>query len=163
MLKKLFHYKQWSDQRLMQAVVASDDIHSHSVFQFINQQFNHMVIVEELFRARISSQSDPHQDTNTTQLPTFTELFRRVELSNHWFLSYCSGLNDTELTRQINFSFVDGNPGCMSVEEILTHILHHGTYHRSAIGHAMQAAGFTRPADTFSMYLHSIGRHQATA
>ena len=43
----------------------------------------------------------------------------------------------------------------MTRQEILFHIVNHGTYHRGAIGHALDLAGAPRPADTYTLYIHS--------
>lgn len=49
---KLFLYKQWSDQRLFQAIAQIDQANYLEDYHFAQQQLNHMMIVEELFRSR---------------------------------------------------------------------------------------------------------------
>lgn len=43
----------------------------------------------------------------------------------------------------------------MTRQEILFHIVNHGTYHRGAIGHALDLAGAPRPADTYTVFIHA--------
>ena len=50
--EKLFLYKQWSDQRLFKAIDQIDQVQYLEDYNFAKQQFNHMIIVEELFRSR---------------------------------------------------------------------------------------------------------------
>lgn len=42
----------------------------------------------------------------------------------------------------------------------LYHLINHGTYHRGAIGHALDLAGAARPADTYTVFVHAteLGR-----
>jgi uncharacterized damage-inducible protein DinB len=44
----------------------------------------------------------------------------------------------------------------MTRQEILFHIVNHGTYHRGAIGHALDLVGAVRPADTYTVFSHSV-------
>ena len=39
--------------------------------------------------------------------------------------------------------------------EILFHIINHGTYHRGAIGHALDLAEVPHPADTYTVFIHA--------
>ncbi|MCW8365484.1 DinB family protein, partial [Pseudomonas aeruginosa] len=38
---------------------------------------------------------------------------------------------------------------------VLFHTVNHGTYHRGAIGHALDLAGAPRPADTYTCLLYT--------
>lgn len=42
----------------------------------------------------------------------------------------------------------------MSVEEILFHVLNHGTYHRGSIAHALDLAGVDHPPDGYGIFVH---------
>jgi uncharacterized damage-inducible protein DinB len=56
----------------------------------------------------------------------------------------------------IRFQFVDGQRGSLTREEILFHLVNHGTYHRGAMGHALDLANAHRPADTYTVFIHSV-------
>ena len=152
-LKKLFEYKLWSESRLIRVIKKVDK--SDDILLFIRQQLNHMVIVEELFRARIQGNIPPHCNTNSDRLPELVDLENRLDESGLWYMDGLETLSYEQLTRNIDFIFVDGLNGRMSILEILFHIINHGTYHRSAVGHRLEQEMYSRPADTFTMYLHS--------
>jgi uncharacterized damage-inducible protein DinB len=40
------------------------------------------------------------------------------------------------------------------------HLVNHGSYHRGAIGHALDLADASRPADTFTVFIHSAEPHR---
>ena len=155
MFAHAFAYKQWADQRTLQAITTLDVTAQSATLAFVCQQLNHMLIVEELFRARLLGLPAPHAATNSAQLPELAELERRLLASDAWFASHVAGMEPDRAAEIIRFVFADGLAGSMSREEILFHILNHGTYHRGAIGHALELAGAQRPADTYTLYIHA--------
>jgi uncharacterized damage-inducible protein DinB len=155
MLIEAFQYKCWADRRTLDAAKALDERECFSTVAFIRQQLNHMTIVEELFKARLIGEVSPHCSTNTEVLPTLDELDQRLTNSNQWFTHYAEGLASERRHERVPFQFVDGKRGQMSRLEILFHIVNHGTYHRGAIGHALDLAKAARPADTYTVFIHS--------
>ena len=148
-------YKAWADGRTLEAVGQIDQHTYAAQFDFARQQLNHMVRVEELFRARLSGAAEPHDSTNTVQLPALSDLASRLNASNVWLQQYASGLAGSRLAEWIHFTFVDGKRGRLTREEAIYHLINHGTYHRGAIGHALDLAGAPRPADTFTVFVHA--------
>jgi uncharacterized damage-inducible protein DinB len=117
-----------------------------------------MVRVEELFKARLLGASAPHLSTNTTVVPDFHALSQRIDDSNQWFARYVDTLAPSEKSRRVSFVFVDGQHGSMTGLEIRFHIVNHGSYHRGAIGHALdlaQVAQVAHPADTYTVFIHA--------
>ena len=75
--------------------------------------------------------------------------------ANQWLLTYAKSLSASQLKEDISFTFVDGKRGRLSREEVIFHLINHGTYHRGAIGHALDLAVGTRPADTYNVFIHA--------
>lgn len=156
MLIETFQYKQWADQRTLDAVRAiKGSVHPSSA-AFARQQLNHMVRVEELFKARLLGEPAPHASTNTELVPGLDELGQRITISNLWFTRYAEQLEHSELDHSVIFQFVDCKQGTMTRREIFFHVVNHGTYHRGAIGHALDLAGAVRPADTYTVFIHAV-------
>jgi len=152
--EKLFLYKQWSDERLFKAVDQIDQVKYVDDYNFARQQLNHMIIVEELFRSRLENKKALHTQTNTKLLPSLSELQQRIELSNQWFIEFVKNIQLNQLAEIINFQFIDQKMGSLSVEEILFHMINHGTYHRGNIAHALHHAKVVHPADTYTFFIH---------
>ncbi|MDR0237568.1 DinB family protein [Acinetobacter sp.] len=151
---KLFLYKQWSDQRLFKAIAQINQEKYLDDYNFAKQQFNHMLIVEELFRSRLENKKALHTQTNTEVLPAFDELQQRIEHSHVWWIKFVKQIELIQLSKVIHFQFIDKKTGSLSIEEILFHIINHGTYHRGNIAHALHHAQVTHPADTYTVYIH---------
>ena len=147
--------KAWADRRTLDAVAAIDRRQFPSAMAFARQQLNHMVLVEELFRARLLAAPEPHRSTNTQEVPELADLDRRLAASNEWLGAYAAALAPEALGETIRFTFTDGKPGSLRREEVIFHLVNHGTYHRGAIGHALDLAQAPRPADTFTVFVHA--------
>ena len=65
-------------------------------------------------------------------------------------------LDQSNIEKVVLFNLVDGKRGAMTYHEILFHIINHGTYHRGAIGHALDQAQVPHPADTYTVFIHEV-------
>lgn len=151
----MFRYKAWADRRTLDAVAAIDGARYPDALAFALQQLNHMVRVEEVFRARLQGRPEPHASTNSEQVPDLAELDRRLTASNAWLLPLPDTLTPVQRDEVIRFRFLDGKAGALSRAEILFHLINHGSYHRGAIGRALDQAGGLRPADTYTVFIHA--------
>lgn len=159
MLLSQFQYKQWSDQRMLNAIQQIDQGKFAEQYAFICQQLNHMLIVEDLFRARLKQQKQPHPKTNSEIVPDFKQLTLRLTHSDQDYLDYVQQIQCQQLEQFIDFTFTDQQKGSMQIQEILFHIINHGSYHRGSIARALDQAGVTHPADSYTMFLH-VTQHQ---
>ena len=152
MFVQAFNYKKWADERTLNAIATIDKDAFLKSYRFTLQQINHMVIVEELFKSRLISTPAPHESTNTQVVPDLQELTTRLTESGAWYLNYVSSRES--YSESIPFIFADGKPGNMTVEEILFHIVNHGSYHRGNIAHALDLASVPHPVDGYGLYIH---------
>ena len=155
LLKTALDYKAWADRRTLDAVGQLGDTSPPDTLAFARQQLNHMVRVEELFRARLHHEPEPHDSTNTETLPSLAALDARLMASNQWLQDYFTRLTAEQADAQVCFTFVDGQRGTLTRAEIIYHLINHATYHRGAIGHALDRAGASRPADTYTVFVHA--------
>lgn len=154
MLVEAFNYKCWAVQRTLDAARQVDSQAFPATLPFVRQQLNHMVIVEDLFRARLQDDPAPHAATNSDVVPSLEALQERIGRSDQWFSDYAGGLDPDRFNDVLTFRFADGQHGAMSRLEMLFHIINHGTYHRGAIGHALDLAKVAHPADTYTVFIH---------
>ncbi|MDH0289887.1 DinB family protein [Pseudomonas sp. GD04087] len=155
MLTQAFAYKCWSDRRTLDAVALIDRERFPAEHAFALQQLNHMAIVEELFRARLNGEADPHPATNTATLPGYDELRERLLSSTQWYVEQLAALTPAQGREVIRFRFTDGRSGSLTREEMFFHILNHATYHRGSIARALDQAGVAHPADTYTVFVHA--------
>ena len=149
-------YKQWADKRTLDAVASVAVEQFPAEMAFCCQQLNHMIRVEEVFRARLQGGVEPHATSNSAIVPPLEELCQRLSDSNTWLQSYLAATPAEQLGEIIRFRFLDGQNGAMTREEVLFHLVNHGSYHRGAIGRALDCAGGLRPADTYTVFIHAM-------
>lgn len=152
MFIEAYNYKIWADNRTLRAIETIDKESFSDSYAFALQQINHVVIVEELFRSRLTNSPARHKSTNSDVVPFFDELEHRLIESGNWYINYVSDLKKVE--ELISFKFADGKRGTMSIEEILFHIVNHGSYHRGNIAHALDLAFVPHPIDGYGIYIH---------
>lgn len=160
LLLDALRYKAWADRRTLDAAAGIDAESFPSALAFARQQFNHMVRVEEIFRARLLGAEEPHGSTNSEWVPELADSGRRLAASNEWLQDYVRSASPALLRESVRFTFTDGKPGLLSREEIIFHLINHGSYHRGAIGHALDLANASRPADTFTVFIHAAEPHR---
>ena len=63
-------------------------------------------------------------------------------------------VDNVALAESLHFKFTDGDPGAMTREEMLFHVLTHGAYHRGNVGQVLKGISVAPPRDLFSKFLH---------
>ena len=79
-----------------------------------------------------------------------------MEESDTWLVKFAESASSTELERVITFRFTDGDYGQLSIDEILLHLLTHGSNHRGMASRVLAVNGLERPKDTFTRFLHEL-------
>ena len=105
-------------------------------------------------RSRLENTKALHTQTNTEFLPSLDELKQRIDKSHLWFIEFVQNIQSDQLAVIIHFQFIDKKTGSLSIEEILFHLINHGTYHRGNIAHALHHAQVVHPADTYTVFIH---------
>ncbi|MBT1065093.1 DinB family protein [Bowmanella sp. Y26] len=156
LLASAFSYKKWANsellifgERQLSQLPEADAI-------FFIRILNHTTVVDSLFISRILGEPEQYQADNTVETPTLAELRERMDKHDSWLVAYTESASQQELQREIAFQFVDGSRGRLSVEEILLHLLTHGSNHRGMASRVLASNGLDRPSDTFTRYLHQV-------
>jgi uncharacterized damage-inducible protein DinB len=99
----------------------------------------------------------PFTATNSERTPSLPELREAVQATDDWYLQFVATLSAEHLQQRIHFAFVDGDRGAMSREEMLMHVISHGSYHRGSVGQILEDLGLDSPPDSLTKFLH---RHE---
>jgi len=156
LLPALFRYKAAADQDLIAATAALDAPGREDALHGILRVFNHVHVVDRIFRGHLAGEPHGYQATNTPETPTLAALRDAVRETDQWYIDYAGNLAPAALEQAIDFQFTDGKRGRMSREEILAHVLTHGNYHRGAIGRLLDLQSVPRPPDGLTGFLHRI-------
>ncbi|EPD2588276.1 DinB family protein, partial [Vibrio cholerae] len=111
-------------------------------------------VVDSLFISRILGEPEKYSGDNTVETPSLSELRRTMNEHDSWLVDFTQSVSADELKRNVTFRFIDGGFGQLTVEEILLHLLTHGSNHRGMASRVLAENGLERPKDTFTRYLH---------
>lgn len=153
-LQGLFRYQAWANGELLDALEGLDAARHASERQEALRLVNHSLVVGRIFAAHLSRQPHGFAADNTPDTPALEALRTAVDACDGWYLDHLAGLAPEALAEPWSFVFTDGDRGCMTREEMLMHVLVHGTYHRGEVGRILRQAGAALPWDTFAVHLH---------
>lgn len=153
---KAFQYKKWANHELLMFGKQQFSELPESEATFFIRILNHTTVVDSLFISRILGEPEKYNADNTEETPTLSELSDIMEQNDSWLVRFTESVTPEELSRNVSFQFVDGDSGQLTVEEILLHLLTHGSNHRGMASRVLAANNLERPKDTFTRYLHQI-------
>ena len=155
-LIKLCKYNVWANDRICTWIKKAEtkvDEELKSSFPSIRKTLYHLWDAQFIWLARLNSES-----TNTWPSHSFKgnleEAIAGIQLNSVEFVSHIELLKESEYQRQVEFKSMDGTSYLNSVEEIITHVINHSTYHRGQLITLLRTVGFTAVVSTdFIRYL----------
>ena len=153
LLREMFRYNAWANAAFFTKLELCPDQHNEERHVAI-RQLNHCLVVNRIFKAHLTGKPHGYTADNTPETPSLGELAAAVAASDRWYLDYIASVSEADLAEPIAFVFTDGDQGCMSRQEILTHAAIHGAYHRGEVGRILRQISAALPWDTFAVFLH---------
>jgi len=151
-LQHLFGFKAWANEQLLTALNRLGD--DAPITALAIKALSHTHVVDRIFAAHLRRQAHPYTSANLSEMPTLAELSADLRRSDQEYIGYVATLSPEQLTERIDFRFTDGAPGCMSREEMLMHVITHGTGHRGQISAVMLLNSVAPAKDGLTTYLH---------
>jgi uncharacterized damage-inducible protein DinB len=162
LLSCFFRYQAWANEAFFKKL-ATLDIALHTTEQHQAMRLlNHNYVVAQIFRGHLINRPHGYASDNTVETPELDELRESVAACDHWYIDYIANATSEQLLEKIAFAFTDGDKGSMTREEMLAHVITHGSYHRGEVGRLLSQSCFQIPWDTFAVFLHQAdpGRRQ---
>lgn len=157
-LVSLFKYKAWANTELHAALVKFDAQQRPSDFRSMLHLLDHVNVVDRIFQGHLTGTAAQNfKATHTEPTPGLDELRAIVIATDDWYLQFVSSVSAERLKQRVHFTFVDGDKGAMSCEEMLLHVITHAGYHRGSIGQMLEDRGQDSPPDSLTKFLH---RHE---
>jgi uncharacterized damage-inducible protein DinB len=152
-LQRLFRYKAWANDELLTALARLGD--ASPVTQLAIKALSHTYVVDRIFAAHLRRRAHAYASANSSEMPTLEDLSADIRASDREYVDYVAGLRREQLAETIDFRFTDGASGRMSREEMLMHLITHGTGHRGQVSAVMLLNSLTPATDGFTTYLHT--------
>ena len=151
-LNDLFRYKAWANDQLLTALarLGADS----QVTPLAIKALSHTYVVDRIFAAHVRREAHAYASANLSEMPALEDLSADLRRSDQEYIGYVSALEQDQLAERIDFTFTDGASGCMSREEMLMHVVTHGTGHRGQVSALMLLNAVAPAKDGFTTYLH---------
>ena len=154
MLKTLYAQKTWANAELYDCMTTVDPAMHAEPLHTAMRTLNHIYVVDRIFRAHLLGEAHGYSATNTDATPSVDELQFAAAETDAWYEHYVAALPEAALSEEMAFAFTDGDRGLMTREEILFHVLSHGSYHRGNVGQVLKSIGMAPPRDLLTKFLH---------
>ncbi|MFI5209072.1 MAG: DinB family protein [Gemmatimonadales bacterium] len=144
-LRRLFAHAAWANRVTLESVAELAVPPARAL-----RWLGHLAGTESLWQGRLDGLASPIAVWPALSLDECrTELARVAE---GWRL-YLGALTEADLARRIDYTNSRGERWSNAVDDILTHVVMHGTHHRGQIASEVRAAGGT-PATTD--FIHAV-------
>ncbi|GAA0744176.1 DinB family protein [Ideonella azotifigens] len=153
-LQSLFAQKSWANNELFNLLSTVDTAQHAEALHTATRTLNHIHVVDQIFRAHLLGESHGFTATNTEATPELGELQFAVAETDAWFEHYVAAISAEPLAERISFRFTDGDTGTMTREEMLLHVITHGSYHRGNVGQVLKSISVSPPRDLLTKFLH---------
>jgi len=156
-LSKLLEYKAWANNVTFSSLssVDNDELYKTRPTNFKNiiQTLNHVYVVDDIFKSHLLSKSHNYSSRNTQTCPSFKELWEQQKIIDQWYVNFINQQDIKGLNKIIEFEFIGGGNGEMSIIEIVFHVVNHGTYHRGFVSDMMYQIPVKPQANDLTVFL----------
>lgn len=156
-LPRLIEYKQWANNLLFNTIarlpVEAIEAPQKIVFGSLINTLNHVYTVDQIFKAHLTGTEHGFTTRRPTQSPPMAKLFELQKGVDRWFAKYADSLSAAEAMEIVDFEFIDGGAGAMSREDMLIHLVNHGTYHRGHVGTMLYEISVEPPTTDYPVFL----------
>ena len=162
LLTSLYRYKAWADDLMLDAMIEVERAGPPSGFDAALRILNHAYIVDRIFMAHLEGRNHDYANNEPNDLPLLKPLSADIRRTDSAYVDYVAGLPAEDLQEPVRFRFTDGQPGRMSREEMLAHVITHGGYHRGEVGRLLPQIARAASVDVFAGYLHRFDPDRRT-
>lgn len=164
-LLKLLRYKAWANGVTFATVAALPEGEAlkprRTRFGNILHTLNHIWVVEDIFKHHVEERQHSYGARNTDTPFPLVDLVASFRAMDNWWIDRVAAASEDDLDETIEFQFVGGGDGAMTLAEIVLHLVNHATYHRGFVGDMLYQAGVTPAATDFPVYLRDVARSPA--
>lgn len=159
-VQMLTRYKAWANEITFQSlsILPEEELlkERQTNFTTILHTLNHIYVVDDIFRAHLEGRAHGYTARNTEAVPHLNALWEIMIAMDRYYIDLSDRLSVDELNEVIEFEFVGGGQGAMSREQIILHLVNHGTYHRGFVSDMMYQIPAKPTANDLPVFLRDV-------
>lgn len=156
-LKMLVRYKRWANGLTFKDVLELPEGEAlrqrPTRFGSMVHTLNHVYVVDDIFRHHLQGKKHGYTARNTEHTPSADDLWKAVQEMDRWYIDLVDTWSNDDLAKVVHFEFVSGGQGAMTCEQIVLHVVNHGTYHRGFVGDMMYQVPFMPTANDLPVFI----------
>ena len=151
-LRRLVAYSQWANEKILSAIdgMTAEELARpvDAYFGSLEKNLGHILLATRVWLARWKGATPPSlQDRIATPWPdayaaTHTE-----------FRTFVEALTDANAGRVVDYKNSRGKPFRMALDQLITHVVNHGTHHRAETGMLLERIGRSPGDMDYAYYL----------
>ena len=154
-LRKLVAYNQWANEKILRAIdrMTAEEL-AQPVDAYIGsiaKNLQHVLLATRVWLARWQGATPPALTAPVTDPWPDAYAVTHAE-----FRAFVASLTDIEADRVVNYQDSRGNPFTVPLDQLITHVVNHGTHHRAETGMLLERRGRS-PGDMDYVY-YCLGR-----
>lgn len=159
-VRMMARYMAWANEVMLNSVerIPDEEITKprKALFGSIVHTLNHILVIEDVFKAHLEGRSHGYTSRNTDTPPPFTEVKQRLMAMDQYYVDLANRLSVKELNESIDFEFIGGGNGSLSRSEIILHLVNHSTYHRGFVSDMLFQISYQCDSNDLSIFLRDI-------
>lgn len=140
----LFEYDLWANKRVIEVISKGNMIDTKSELLF-----SHILNSQQIWYSRILGCPMDQTPWDIIPYQSFTEISQLI--NDHW-KTLLKEKEAKSLRKTIDYKNISGDKYKNTLEEILTHVLNHSTYHRAQISAHLKSSGKNPPITDYLAY-----------
>jgi uncharacterized damage-inducible protein DinB len=147
--QRLLAYEAEANRRALDSLeTVPDSARKSAAFARAMVLMPHMQLARFIWLARLEGR--PYENPSDW-FPFWTiEQTRLAEAEqNREWAEYLGGLSESDLTQTISYTTSEGEPRVRMIDDILTHVFNHSTYHRGQLARLVHECGGKRAVTDF--------------
>lgn len=147
---RIFDYTYWANSRVMEHLEQIYPIHTPS-----HRLLAHILSSERIWIARILGEDYSAMpiwvDDSTT-----SECREWLERNRNLYSTYLSSISQEDLLTKMDYRDSQGVTHSTTVADILTHVSHHGSYHRAQIAANLRREGIDPVSTDYILFVREL-------
>ena len=159
-LRTMARYNKWANARLSAAARAISETEymaeRGAFFGSIHGAFNHLLLVDRLWRGRVENKPYPADSLDETVADSRDALLQLRAAEDDILIQFTDDFDAESLAQKISYKSLVGFSGKDQVSVILAHMFNHATHHRGQVHGLLSQVPSDPPPLDLMIYLRDI-------